>query len=106
MNEIEYARDYGYAPASPLWLVWRGPGYEPGVHASRKEAETDAARLASRHPGSAVHILAAMANVTTSPKVVGQRFDPSRANDATTPEFAEVEPPAAPQPSAEEDQPL
>lgn len=102
MTEIEYARDYGMSPASSLWIVWRGPGYEPARHASREKAEEDAARIAAQFPGCEVHILAVIATVSTSPKVVGTRFDPSRVAPEAVPEFDEVEPPAAPQVAEQE----
>jgi hypothetical protein len=29
MAEIKFARDYGYAPAAPFWLVWNEAGHPP-----------------------------------------------------------------------------
>jgi hypothetical protein len=102
MPEIDYARDYGYSPGSPLWVTWRGEGYVPATFASREEAEADAAQCAIMYPGQTIHVLAAMASVSTSPKVVGQRFDPSRAARIAVPEFPEVDPPATPLATEEE----
>ena len=101
MSGIEFAKDYGYSPAAPFWLV-----YAPGAPAftevvqcqpSREAAEESAARLALAFPGSEFHTLCVMATISTSPVVVGRKFDPSRKPvPGKALEFAEAEP--APQP--------
>ena len=96
MAEIKFKPDYGYAPGSPLWLIWGGNRFEAMEHISRESAEDEAAEIALAHPGEPVHVLAVVATVQTSPEIVGQRFDPQRT--PKPPEFAEVESPAAPQP--------
>lgn len=80
MTEIKFARDYGYAPAVPFWLVWNEDGRMPMVkHPSQDEAQQEAARLAGENPGKSFHVLAPMARISTSTEVVGTRFDPLRA---------------------------
>lgn len=80
MAEIKFARDYGYAPAVPFWLVWNEDGRAPMVkHPDRDAAEAEAARLAAEAPGRSFHVLAVMATIATSTEVVGSRFDPLRA---------------------------
>lgn len=104
MSTIEFARDYGYSPHSPFWLV-----YAPGsaefnevveCQPSREAAEQSAARLALAFPGHEFHTLCVMTTISTSPVVVGTKFDPNRRPTEPLPEpaeFAEVEP--APQPA-------
>ncbi len=99
MTEIKFAKDYGYAPASPFWIVWNERGRVPmRKHADRDAAEAEAARLASISPGETFHVLAAMATISTSIEVVGNRFDPSRtpmrAEAEAVPEFIEEAPTA------------
>ena len=79
MTDIKFARDYGYSPGSPFWLVWNEDGSTPTLkHPDRESAEAEAARLASVSPGKSFHILGVMSTVSTSTDIVGQRFDPSR----------------------------
>lgn len=112
MTDIKFARDYGFSACSPFWLIWREDGHYPWFkHETREQAEAEASRLAAERPGQEFHILAVMATVSTSPEVIGTRFDPTRiklieptADDSPTPEFltdpefAEVESPATPLP--------
>lgn len=95
MTDIKFAKDYGYPPAAPFWLVWNENGKVPmHKHTLRDEAETEAARLAILDPGASFHVLAVMARVATSPEVVGKRFDPNRKPlpDPIAPEFIEEAP--------------
>lgn len=83
MYDIKFARDYGYPPAAPFWLVWNERGYIPMFkHPTREDAEVEAARLATDSPGDSFHVLAVMATISTSRDVVGQRFDPTRVSPA------------------------
>jgi len=80
MADIKFARDFGYSPASPFWLVWNEDGRVPmHKHATRADAEAEAARLAANAPGRSFHVLAVMASVRTSADIVGEKFDPTRA---------------------------
>jgi len=80
MTEIKFARDYGYAPGAPFWLVWNQDARMPSVmHEKREAAEAEAARLASITPGATFHVLACMSSISTDVQVVGTRFDPNRA---------------------------
>ena len=80
MTDIKFARDYGYPPAAPFWLVWNEDGRSPVVkHATRDAAEAEAARLAATKIGRTFHVLAAMSAISTTAEVVGTRFDPTRA---------------------------
>jgi pSer/pThr/pTyr-binding forkhead associated (FHA) protein len=107
MTNITFNNDYGYSPGSPRWFVRRADQGDIFQLATREIAEAEAAKMAAAHPGTEFDVLAVTATIRTSPDVVGQRFDPKRAPaPEPTPEFAEVEPPAAPQPAAEEEQPL
>lgn len=77
---IKFARDYGYSPASPFWVVWNEDGRAPMFkHRNREAAEAEAARLATVRPGHAFHVLVVMSTISTSTEVVGQKFDPTRA---------------------------
>jgi len=79
MTSIKFAKDYGYAPGAPFWLVWNEDGRSPTVkHASRDIAEAEAARLAAQNQGRSFHVLAVMSSVSTTAEVVGTRFDPNR----------------------------
>lgn len=79
MSEIKFARDYGYPPASPFWLVWNASGFAPKFrHPSMDAAQAEAARLAALSPGVDFHVLAVMATISTSTEVIGTRFDPTR----------------------------
>lgn len=80
MSDIKFARDYGYSPAAPFWLVWNEDGHPPMFkHPSMELAQTEAARLASENPGRQFHVLCPLATISTSTEIVGVRFDPSRA---------------------------
>ena len=104
MNSIKFNPDYGYSPGSPRWFVRREGLGDIFRYATREIAEAEAAKMATAHPGVDFDVLAVTATIRTSPDVVGQRFDPKRAPEPdATPEFAEVEPPAAPQPVTEEE---
>lgn len=88
MADIKFARDYGYAPAAPFWLVWNEAGRAPLVkHPSRDDAEQEAARLAAAMPGASFHVLTVMSTISTNIEVVGSRFDPNR----TPPRVEQVE---------------
>lgn len=99
--EIKFARDYGYPAASPFWFVYsdEAPGagsfLEPAV--SQAQAEQRAADLALSMAGVRFHVLAVMSTISTSPEVVGKRFDPTRVaplpavEPELDPEFAEVD---------------
>lgn len=79
MSEINFKRDYGYAPPAPFWLVWNEDGRTPMFkHPDRDAAETEAARLATDNPGRSFYVLVAMATISTSTEIVGARFDPTR----------------------------
>lgn len=104
MNPIKFNNDYGYSPGSPRWFVRREDQGDTFRYATREIAEAEAAKMAAAHPGVDFDVLAVTATVRTSPDVVGQRFDPKRAPERDAPpEFAEVEPPAAPVPATEEE---
>lgn len=104
MDPIKFKNDYGYSPGSPRWFVRREDQGDIFRYATREIAEAEAARMAAAHPGVDFDVLAVTATVRTSPEVVGQRFDPKRApTPDPTPEFAEVDPPAAPQTATEEE---
>ncbi|MFS0771078.1 hypothetical protein [Sphingomonas sp. 1P08PE] len=104
MTDIKFARDYGYAPGAPFWLVWNEDGRSPVVkHASRDVAEAEAARLASVNMGRTFHVLAVMSSITTSAEVVGTRFDPSRAHYPDVEVAAPLDPPAPAFVSAEDE---
>lgn len=99
MADIKFSRDYGLPPAAPFWLVWNEDGRPPMFkHRTRDAAEFEASRLASECPGRKFHVLAVMSTISTSTKVVGQRFDPSRAMPMEDkdidppPEFIQAEP--------------
>ncbi|WP_374412679.1 hypothetical protein [Novosphingobium colocasiae] len=80
MTDIKFARDYGYHPAAPFWLVWNEDGRTPMFkHPSRDAAEAEAARLAASAPGCSFHVLSVMSTITTSIDIVGQRFDPAKS---------------------------
>lgn len=100
MADIKFAKDYGFSPAAPFWIVWRESGhYSMSKHPNRESAETEAARIASTRIGEDIHVLCCTSTITTSVDVIGQRFDPRRAPpvammDAPTvsePEFVDVE---------------
>ena len=93
MSEIKFARDYGFAPAAPFWLVWNENGHHPMFkHPSQEAASTEAARLASENPGQQFHGLCPLATISTSTEVVGIRFDPSRAPPVVEAEAPEPAP--------------
>lgn len=100
MADIEFVRNYGYAPPAPFWLVWNENGQAPRFkHPNLAAAEGEAARLAQENPGSSFHVLGVLATVATSDKVVGTRFDPMKDPPAPTadiPEAPLAEPPIAP----------
>jgi hypothetical protein len=86
MTDIKFARDYGYSPAAPFWLVWNEEGSAPRFkHPTQDAAQAEAARLASENPGSKFHVLCPMATISTSMDIVGVRFDPSRAPPSPEP---------------------
>lgn len=98
MSDIKFASDYGYPPAAPFWLVWNEDGHVPMFkHASRKDAEAEASRLARENPGDQFHVLCVMSTISTSTDVVGQRFDPTRTpvvekeDEQVAPAFVEVD---------------
>lgn len=102
MSAIEFNRDYGYSPPAPFWLVYaeEGPRVSRVVQTepSKDAAEAAAARLALAFPGHEFHTLCVMSTISTSPQIVGQRFDPNRKPPPENePEFDEVE---APTPTA------
>ncbi|MDF2382444.1 hypothetical protein JMG10_13260 [Nostoc ellipsosporum NOK] len=83
MTYIKFAKDYGYPPAAPFWLVWNDNGFPPKFrHPNLAAAEAEAARLASENPGKGFHVLGVLATVSTSTDVVGTRFDPMRTPPA------------------------
>jgi len=110
MNEIEFARDYGYHPPAPFWLVYaeETPTVNRVVQTehSREAAEAAAARMALAFPGHEFYVCCVMTGVQTSPKVVGRRFDPTKIllPEPESPEFAEVD--EAPNAPAIADEPL
>lgn len=98
MTDIKFAKDYGYPPATPLWLVWdKCCLVHPSEYATREAAETEAAVRAVSHPGIHFHVMAAMSTISTSINVIGQRFDPTRATtppEIDVPENVEIIEPA------------
>lgn len=99
MSDIKFARDYGYSPAAPFWLVWNENGYPPMFkHPSQEAANTEAARLASENPGTQFHVLCPLATISTSTDVVGVRFDPTRAPPVVEAEAPEPAPAFIPEP--------
>lgn len=97
MDPIKFKNDYGYPPASPAFFVWHD-GNCSKVCGSRAEAEAAASDIAILHPGQDVLILGAVAAVSTSKEIVGQRFNPDRTppdpipadEPAPAPEFPEA----------------
>lgn len=96
MSNIEFKRDYGFPPPVPFWLVYaeESPGRDKVVQTehSQDAAEAAAHRLALAFPGHEFHTCCVMSMISTSPAVVGQRFDPNRRPlpEPEPPEFAEV----------------
>lgn len=96
MTSIEFKKDYGYSPPAPFWIVYAEPSStiervcqtEP----SREAAETACARLALAFPGHEFHACCVMATISTSPVVVGERFDPNRkpARETEPEDYEEV----------------
>lgn len=105
MTRIKFANDYGYHPAAPFWLVYadESPTVQRVVQTepTREAAETAAARLALAFPGHEFHACCVMSTISTSPRIVGQRFDPTRTppREPEAADFAEVDPPQCDEPA-------
>lgn len=94
MADIKFARDYGYSPAAPFWLVWNEDGYPPRFqHPTQEAAQAEAARLASENAGTKFHVLCPVSTISTSTEIVGVRFDPNRAPPIVEAEAPEPVPP-------------
>lgn len=100
MTDIKFARDYGYSPASPFWLVCTSSGAtHPSKHNGQGEAEAEAAKLARENPGRLFYVLAVVSSISTSEEVVGTRFDPNKS-----PPLAEFDVAPVPEFKAEPDE--
>lgn len=56
-----------------FWMVWTKTGHMPRYfHHSREGAETEARRLALRHPGLRFIVLEAVTKVSVTPPVVAE----------------------------------